>query len=147
MAAANSAGNRQLSQNQIDQTSRRGVQRQIHQVVSQRMIAPELVLDPKGAVQQRIVLLRRPHVEPDSSQTRWRAQVRPGNVRIIVPDEAALQGREESRANGDNHQRHPAPPSQCLRMPRGSLHGVFTSVALPRLGHKQRFLGPRRFVT
>ena len=101
-------GDRQPPQDQRHHQGRQGVQDDVHQVIAQRGVAPQLVLDPEGGVQQRIILLRGPQVEPDAVQSVPRAQFGAGHVRVIVPDESAVPGRlicqEDRDHQGDEEQ-------------------------------------------
>ena len=45
------------------------------------------MLDPKGAVQERIVLLGGTDLGPDAAQARERAQGRSGHIVAVIPDE------------------------------------------------------------
>ena len=60
------AGDRQATQDQRHHQGCRGVQEDVHQVIAERRVAPQLVLDPEGAERQRVVLLRGKDVEPDA---------------------------------------------------------------------------------
>lgn len=74
-------------------------------MVAQRHVAPEAVLHPEGGVEDRIVLLRRSHFEPDAAQPCEGLQLRLGDMaRLVVPDEIPAQsglvndqGREEQQ--------------------------------------------------
>jgi hypothetical protein len=57
----------QSQQNQIHQANRPGVLQHIRQVVTPGSFAPHFFFQPEGTVQQRIILLRGPHVEPNAA--------------------------------------------------------------------------------
>ena len=95
-------GDRQPPQDQGHHQGRQGVQPNVHQVVAERRVAPQLVLDPEGAVQQRVILLRGPEVEPDPVQSLPGTQFGAGYVRLVVPDESALPGRLINQEHRDH---------------------------------------------
>src|SRR5262249_30173274 len=67
------------------------------------------VLHPKGGVQQRVVLLGSPDLEPDPAQPRKRGQSRLGDVILVVPDQP---GAVHRRVDGERREedRGGAPP-------------------------------------
>ncbi len=83
-------GNRQPPQDQGHQKGGRRVQQNIHQVIAERGVAPQPVLDPEGTVQHRVILQRGAHVEPDPPQSIPGSQVGQGDVLVVVPKNPAL---------------------------------------------------------
>src|SRR5438094_10579867 len=51
------------------------------------------MLDPKRAMQQRVILLGRAQVEPYPPQASRRLQLRPRNMGLIVPEHSSVQCR------------------------------------------------------
>src|SRR6516164_6025851 len=51
------------------------------------------MLEPKRAVQERVILRRRSHIEPDAPQPVQRLEFRARDMAVIVPQRSALQGR------------------------------------------------------
>jgi hypothetical protein len=85
----------------------------VDQMVDGRTLARHLVQQPERGMNQRIVLLRRPGIEPDAPQTVGASQGRRGDVRVIVLDEAAAP-RRAIREQRRRHQRGIEPPdSRC----------------------------------
>lgn len=78
---------------------------QVDQVVANERVAPQLVLKPEGAVQQWVVLLCCSRFEPDAVQTVKRLQSGLGNVRIIVPKSAAVEGRQIGKERQQQNER------------------------------------------
>lgn len=62
-------------------------------MIAQHSIAPQPVLHPKRAVQHWIILLGRTQIEPDTPQAVEGLQLRLGHMRVVVPEQAAVQGR------------------------------------------------------
>ena len=68
------------------------VQQDVGDVESEGVEAPEVILEPEGREDQGIILGKRRGLEPDASQAFQIPQRRvPCDVRIVVPDEAALE--------------------------------------------------------
>ena len=65
------------------------MERRICKVVAKSRVTPEPVLDPKRAVEDRIVLLGRARLEPDPPQPVKRAQQGLGHMGVVVPEKAA----------------------------------------------------------
>ena len=78
------------------------MQRHVDQVIAEHRIAPQSMLQPEGAVQQRVILLRGAEVEPDAPQTVQRLQVGPRDVHVVVPEQRAVQrGQVGDQGAGD----------------------------------------------
>src|SRR3954453_17876170 len=60
-------------------------------MIAEHSVAPQSMLQPERAVQERIVLLRRTQIEPDAPEATPRLQVRAGDVHVVVPDQAAAE--------------------------------------------------------
>ena len=81
---------------------RRGVQEDVHQVIAQRGVAPELVLEPEGAVQQAGSIAASPRRRTRCGTVRAKSAVRGGLRGVVVPDEPALPGRLVDQENRDH---------------------------------------------
>ena len=68
------------------------MQNEVYQMIAERGIAPQLVLDPERAVQHRVVLDGGPHVEPGAVQSLPGAEFGARDVDVVVPEESALPG-------------------------------------------------------
>ena len=91
---------------------RSGVEQQRHQVITERVVAPEAVLNPEKTVQQRIILLSRPNDRPDAAQTIERLEVGPGHIVAVVPDEAPGKRRQKGdQGQSENHRPHARRPA------------------------------------
>ncbi len=93
-----------------EEQQRRGeVERDVDEVVPERVVAPEPVLDPEGGVGERVVLLGRPELEPDSPEPVERLQLRTRHVRGVVPEPLAVPGRSirEERHDQQDQQEKP----------------------------------------
>ena len=109
-------GHAQAEQNPPQQNGARRVQGHVHHVVSRRMEAPEVVLDPEGGVHERVVLGYRARNEPDLEETRQRPErfvLR--DVDVVVPDETRPQHR---RIDDEGEQRERQPYEECARTAR-----------------------------
>ena len=77
------------------------MQENVGDVKDRRRETCELVLDPEGRVDQRIVLGRRAEIEPDAPQA---IEVAQGfvvlDVIVVVPDEVSADGRPVSHERG-----------------------------------------------
>ena len=62
-------------------------------MIAHDCISPEPVLEPKGAVEQRVVLLRGAEFGPDADQALGGAQLGLGHVGVVVPKHPAVQRR------------------------------------------------------
>jgi len=67
--------------------------RKVREMVAQDGIAPKTMLDPKGAMQEGVVLLSGAEREPDAPESVEGLEGGSGNVGAIVPDAAAVKGR------------------------------------------------------
>ena len=106
------------SQNQPDQPRGARVQNDVHQVVAERVIAPEPVEDPERRVSDRVVLLCGADLEPDAPQAVQRSQIRSRDVRVVVPEQSAVprwrvgdERRDEEHREGEPHRA--VAPSAC----------------------------------
>ena len=89
------------------------------------------MLDPKGAVQQWVVLLRGPQVEPNVIQPAQRPKLGLGHMRIIIPEEFASQrGPIDDEASGE--QQRDAGQYRAPVRPRLRGHGCNCRFATPR---------------
>ena len=71
-------------------------------MIAESGIAPKPGLNPKGAVQQGVILLRGPKVEPYTEEPVPGTQFGAGHVGAVIPDEPSLPGRlvdQEHRRN------------------------------------------------
>jgi len=85
----------QLAENEPQEQGVASVEQHVVQVVPEWRQAPQLILDPEGRVDQRVVLRNGPDLAPDPSQSRNRPQGQVvGHVIVVVPDVAALQRGE-----------------------------------------------------
>ena len=118
------AGHRQPSQDHAEQAGGGGMEQDVEQVVAQRRVTPQAVLDPKRRVQERVVLLRGADLEPDASQSVQRLQIRSGDMPGVVPDESAPEGGkigDQGRAENQRAYpprrpgRHASRPFRCQR--------------------------------
>ena len=84
-----------------------GVQKDVDDVVADRLELPELVLDPEGRVDHRVVLGCRAEIEPDPLQPLHRAQRGIlDDVIVVVPDESVVQdGPIGHQCHGDQQAR------------------------------------------
>ena len=110
----------QLLQHLHQQQRRKSVQQNVHQMITRRPISPKPVFHPKDTVDQWIVLLRGAKLCPDPRQPIQRTKFRPGNVRVIVPDESGLPGRLVGEEDSGNQQQtlQPAPLPQTTQPPQ-----------------------------
>jgi hypothetical protein len=69
-----------------EQEGHDSVEADIGQMVAQGRVAPESVLDPECTVEERVVLLGRSGLKPDPPESVQGAQVRSGDVPVVVPD-------------------------------------------------------------
>ena len=90
------AAHMQQSKNLPDEQRIADVQRQVHELVAQRVELPDRILDAKARVDQRKILrARRKWRKPYLAKSVRRTQQRIcGDVIIIVPDEPAAQRRQ-----------------------------------------------------
>ena len=86
------SGQFQPAQQAIKQQSGKGMKSQIDGMITEGMKPPKMILQPKGGVDQRIVLRRGGRIEPDAPQTGQTAQgLVAGHIAVIVPDKPAAQ--------------------------------------------------------
>ena len=109
-------GHRQPAQDQRHQHGRGGVQQDVHQVIAERGVAPEPVLDPERAVQQRIVLLR----GPESNQMRYSPCHDRSSGRVTWASSSQMKPALPGRLVGQKDREHqsqrpdPIPPVERL---------------------------------
>src|SRR5258706_14167088 len=111
------AGHLQLMQYPKKQKRTSSVQKDVDQVVTQGRIAPKLVLQPKHAEDQWIILLRCAGLAPHAHQPFQRTQVRPREVLVIVPDRFSIPSRlvGEKRRGDQEQTQKPALTSRWSR--------------------------------
>src|ERR1017187_8430517 len=63
-------------------------------MITQDGVAPEEMLDPECAVQQRVILLGSAKVAPDAPKAVETAKVGPGDVAGVVPEHAPMERRQ-----------------------------------------------------
>ena len=71
-----------------------GVKEDVYKVVSKHVVAPQPVLGPERRVENRVILLGRPDLEPDPPQPVERAELRAGHMGIIVPEKSSEERGE-----------------------------------------------------
>ncbi len=128
----------QPSQDQGDQAGRADVEGEGDEMIADRRIAPKSVLNPKCAVQQRIILLSRTEFAPDAPETRPGAQRLPGHMSIVVPDQSTAERGKigaERCAKNDRH-RPPGLGTKPGRLGTGGAAGWCGEIALR---HKNSF--------
>ena len=78
--------------------SRTRMQQHIRKVIPEDRVSPELMLHPEGAVQQRVILLGRAYIKPDSPETMQRPERRFSHMRVVVPQNPPFrEGQYASR--------------------------------------------------
>src|SRR6516225_2056481 len=90
------------------------MEEKIEKVVSGDVISPQLMFKPESAVKQGVILLRRADIEPDSPETVQGLQFRPCHMRIVIPQKAAVDGRQVS----DKDSEHDGQPDSNWPDPR-----------------------------
>ena len=86
-----------------------GVPQDINQVVAEGGVTPDRVLDPKGRMQQRIVLLRGSDLEPDAKEPRPGLQIGSRDMTFIVPEQLPGQsGVVGGQAGDQQEEKHQA---------------------------------------
>ena len=71
------------------------------------------MLEPERAMQQRVILIRRTHFEPNAIEAPDRLQFRLGDVRIVVQEQTAVEGRpidQEDRQQNKHQADRGEPP-------------------------------------
>jgi hypothetical protein len=116
-------GNREPAQQQSEETRGEGMQRQICQMVAERGIAPETVLDPEQRMQQRIILLGNAWFGPDAPQTGHRTQRGRSQMGVVVPDEARPPDRLIGGQHGDGETEGGEPGRQGETRRHGAMPG------------------------
>ena len=84
---------------QHEEEQKRGgrVQHEVDEMVAERGVAPEAVLEPERGMQERVILLRGSGRGPNQPQSVQRAERGRGHVRVVVPDEAGRGARGSKR--------------------------------------------------
>jgi hypothetical protein len=82
-------GNLEPPQDAEQQDGGEAVQKDVDEVIARGGVAPDAVLQPEGRVQQGVILLGGSEVRPDPPEPAQRAQLRPGDVCVVVPQERA----------------------------------------------------------
>src|SRR4051794_12274246 len=106
-------------------------------MVTEGRVAPEPVLDPKRAVEDRVILLRRREVRPDAREAGARLQLGRGEVGLIVPEAAAVEGRPVAAERDDEKER--------AQQPAAGAGGVGSAGELHRGSYRarQRHIKPK----
>ena len=78
-------------------------------MVAHSRVAPQPVLDPERAVEDRIILLRGTELEPDPTEAGGGLQLGLGHVGVVVPEEAAVD-RGVIGEDADGREAEPAQP-------------------------------------
>ena len=140
-------------------SSERGqcVQRDVDEVVAERVVAPERGARSRTRVRDRVVLLRRADIEPDRPEPVQRSQRRAGDVPVVVPQQAAVPGGvigkeqrgEERREHGPRMCGAPGKGAGGGRLARASGPSPGTAIRAPArgsIGHRSNSTGgsPRR---
>ena len=137
------SGNFQPAKDQRRQDGCSDMQHDVDDMVAERRITPEVPLDPKGRVQQGVVLLSCIELEPDSAKPLPRPQFGAGHVRVVVPQKLAAQRRPISHQRGCQQRRDqqplaiPCPRNPSARLPASELSACRpspTTVGSGRLG-------------
>src|ERR1700722_18160307 len=115
------------------------MKREVGQVITEHGVAPQPMLKPEGAMQQRIILLRGPHLEPDAPKPMQRLEGGTRNMTVVIPQKPAIQRRpvgdqhdaktEDREASVPDSRRHrriipPAPES-----PSANVNNLLRSVS------------------
>ena len=112
------AGDRKAPQDAKEQERRPRMQRDIEQVIPERRIAPDAVLQPEGAPRHRVVLLRRAGLEPDPPKAVERAQAGARDVGVIIPDETGAKHGLVRDQRRDRQRKAGQPIALPPRLPR-----------------------------
>src|SRR5678815_343863 len=84
------------------------MQHEVEDVVAQWVVAPHPMLEPKRAVQERIVLLGGAEIRPNPPETGERTECGACNMRVIVPDKTRAQRWEiGEKHRAENRDREP----------------------------------------
>src|SRR5262249_22224251 len=79
-----------------------GVKQDVEEVVTRRVVAPESVFQPKGAVENRIVLLGCADLEPDAPKAAQGGEGGSGDVVLVVPDTTCAKGAPVGGDGGED---------------------------------------------
>src|SRR5580698_10619296 len=107
------------------------VPRHRRKVITQGGLPPQPVLEPEGRMEQRIVLLGRPRLEPDSEKSVKRLQLQLRYIVRVVPEQLTAQRRPIHRDQpkiDQGEQDEPGDPSHGRRRHAGAMisHGLET---------------------
>lgn len=83
------------------------MQEDVDEVIREKRVIPQERLQPESRMDDRVVLLRRSGLEPDSREPVPRAQSRPRHVAIVIPQQRAVQRwrvRDEDRHGQERKQ-------------------------------------------
>src|SRR5947199_5594099 len=84
----------QPAQDRCEKTRGAGVKKNIHEMIPEGRIAPQAVLEPKRAVQKRVILFGGSDLGPDPPESMQRLQRGCRHVIAVVPDEIRAQRRQ-----------------------------------------------------
>ena len=96
-------------EDQYQQACRGGVLQNIGEMIAERCVAPQPVLDPERGVKQRVVLLGGMGVGPDPPQSRAGLQLGPGDMGAVIPDQPSVEGRPVACKRQPQDQRRSPP--------------------------------------
>jgi hypothetical protein len=125
---------RAAAKQQAEQGGGGRVQQDVDEVIAERGVPPEPVLEPESRVEERVVLLRRPGLEPDAQESRPRLQGGMGDVAQVVPQEVPLQRRGIGNQRGEQEEPEDRTHHPAVRLGRG---GVFGRARAARHGWRQ----------
>ena len=125
---------REAAQDEHDEIRGRRVEHDVREMVAEKCVPPEPMLQPERGVQQRIILLRRAQLGPDAPQAAERAQLGHRDVTEVVPERTAVQRRmvgderraEDEKKEGDGPFRPPP-----LRVPGPAKAGHYVLLHQP----------------
>src|SRR5690348_15166697 len=106
------AGQGQSASDQDEKASSQRMQGDVQKMVADDPIGPEVVFQPEGTVEQRIVLLGGGGVGPDAPEAVEVAEIGAGDVGGVVPEERAVDGGQVCGEGHEDDRRIPAPGSK-----------------------------------
>jgi len=112
-------GHRKAAQRQVEEPGGGPVECEVGQVITRRRISPHAELQPEGAVEDRVVLLGRPGLEPDPPQAAQRVQLRADHMGVVVPDKTGAPHALVDKKGG----RHQEEADQPIRGAPGARDG------------------------
>ncbi len=83
------AGQRETADEKNDKAGAESVQQDVEQMITDDSVAPDAVLQPEGAVEQRIVLLGCAEVKPDAPEPFQRLHGGPREMSVVIPERTA----------------------------------------------------------